>query len=118
MTPQGVVGVEDKEQGLLGKLRPLRAVLILGAFIAILGKPEVGTPVAHSGWEMVSTLLIPVLAPLIFMLLMLDALMSRVWLSEAEGRERERLRLIVRVDIVVGLLLLVYWVPFFVALGR
>lgn len=108
----------DKEQGFLGQIRPLRAVLILGAIIAILGKPEVGTPVAYSGWDMVSTLLIPVLAPLIFMLLMLDALMSRVWMSEAEGEEKKRLRMIVRVDVVVGLLLLVYWLPFFIALGR
>jgi hypothetical protein len=109
--------VADKEQGFLGQLRPLRAALILGAIIVILGKPEAGTPVAYSGWEMVSTLLIPVLAPLIFMLLMLDALMSRVWMSEAEGKERKRLRLVVRVDVIVGLLLLVYWLPFFIALG-
>jgi len=52
------------------------------------------------------------------MLLMLDALMSRVWMSEAEGEERKRLRLVVRVDVIVGLLLLVYWIPFFIALGR
>jgi hypothetical protein len=110
--------VTDKQQGFLGQLRPLRAVLILGAIIAILGKPEAGTPVVYSGWEMVSTLLIPVFAPLIFMLLMLDALMSRVWMSEAEGEERKRLRLVVRVDVIVGLLLLVYWIPFFIALGR
>jgi hypothetical protein len=110
--------VADKGQGFLGQLRPLRAALILGAIIVILGKPEAGTPVAYSGWEMISTLLIPVLAPLIFMLLMLDALMSRVWMSEAEGEEWKRLRLVVRVDVIVGLLLLVYWLPFFIALGR
>lgn len=108
----------EKTQGFLGQLRPLRAALILAAIVVMLVKPETGMPVAYSGWEMVSTLLIPVLAPLIFMLLMLDALMSRVWMSEAEGEERNRLRLIVRVDVIVGLLLLVYWLPFFIALGR
>ncbi len=108
----------EKGQGLLGQLRPLRAVLILAAIIAILGRPEVGEPVVYSGWGLVNTLLIPVLAPLVFMLLMLDALMSRVWMSEAEGEEKKRLWLVVRVDIIVGLLLLVYWLPFFIALGR
>ena len=108
----------EKVQGLLGQLRPLRAVLILAAIIAILGRPEIGEPVVYSGWGMVKTLLIPVLAPLIFMLLMLDALMSRVWMSEAAGEEKKRLRLVVRVDVIVGLLLLVYWLPFFIALGR
>lgn len=107
-----------QEQGFLGQLRPLRAVLVLGAIIAILGKPAAGTPVAYAGWEMVSSLLIPVLAPLIFMLLMLDALMSRVWMSEAEGDEWKRLRLVFRVDMVVGLALLAYWLPYFIALGR
>lgn len=108
----------EKVQGLLGQLRPLRAVLILAAIIAILARPEIGEPVVYSGWGMVKTLLIPVLAPLIFMLLMLDALMSRVWMSEAAGEEKKRLRLVVRVDVIVGLLLLVYWLPFFIALGR
>ena len=108
----------DKQQGFLGQLRPLRAALILCAIITILGKPEAGAEVAYHGWGMVSTLLMPVFAPLIFMLLMLDALMSRVWLSEAEGEERKRLRLVMRVDLIVGLLLLVYWIPFFIALGR
>ena len=109
---------ETTEQGILGQLRPLRAVLILGAIITILGKPAAGTPVAYAGWEMVSSLLIPVLAPLIFMLLMLDALMSRVWMSEAEGVEWKRLRLVFRVDLIVGLVLLAYWLPYFIALGR
>ena len=66
---------------------------------------------------MVNTLLIPVLAPLIFMLLMLDALMSRVWMSEAAGDEKKRFQFIVRVDVIVGLLLLIYWLPFFIALS-
>ena len=107
-----------QEQGILGQLRPLRAVLILGAIITILGKPVAGIPVAYTGWEMVSSLLLPVLAPLIFMLLMLDALMSRVWMSEAEGDEWKRLRLVFRVDMIVGLVLLAYWLPYFSALGR
>ena len=107
----------DKVQGFLGQLRPLRAVLILAAIIAILGRPDIGEPVVYSGWGMVNTLLIPVLAPLIFMLLMLDALMSRVWMSEAEGDEKKRFQLIVRVDVIVGLLLLLYWLPFFIALS-
>lgn len=108
----------EKGQGLLEQLRPLRVVLILAAIVAILGKPEIGEPVVYSGWGVITTLLIPVLAPLIFMLLMLDALMSRVWMSEAEGEEKNRLRLVVRVDLIVGLLLLVYWLPFFFAFGR
>lgn len=114
----GEPGVATQEQGILGQLRPLRAALILGAIITILAKPDVGAPVAYAGWEMVRTLLIPVMAPLFFMLLMLDALMSRVWMSEAEGDEWKRLRLAFRVDMIVGLVLLAYWLPYFISLGR
>lgn len=106
------------QQGILSQLRPLRVLLILAAIITMLGKPAVGTPVAYTGWEMVSTLLLPVLAPLFFMLLMLDALMSRVWMSEAQGAEWKRLRLVFRVDLIVGLVLLLYWLPYFIALSR
>jgi len=49
---------------------------------------------------------------------MLDALMSRVWMSEAEGDEWKRLRLVFRVDLIVGLVLLAYWLPYFISLGR
>ena len=62
--------------------------------------------------------ILPVLAPMVFMVLMLDALMSRVWMSEAEGPEWKRLRLVLRVDLIVGLVLLAYWLPYFIALGR
>jgi len=80
-------------------------------------RPEIGTPVAYSGWPMVSTLLMPILAPLFFMLLMLDALMSRVWMSEAQGMEYKRLRFVFRVDLLAAVLLLVFWLPFFSTLG-
>lgn len=108
----------EKGQGLLAQLRPLRVVLILAGIVAILGRPEIGEPVVYSGWGVVTTLLIPVLAPILFMLLLLDALMSRVWMSEAQGEEKSRLRLVMRVDLIVGLLMLLSWLPFFIALSR
>lgn len=107
----------EKGQGFLEQLRPLRVVLLLAAIVAMLGRPDIGEPMVYSGWGLFNTLLIPVLAPLIFLLLMLDALMSRVWMSEADGKEKRRLRLVVRTDLIVGLLLLLSWLPFFIALG-
>jgi len=105
-------------RGLLHRLRPLRVALILGALITILLRPEAGTELSYEGWIMVRTLLAPVLAPLFFMLLMLDALMTRVWLSGAGEEERLRLRLVVRADLLTGLLLLLVWLPFFIQLGN
>ncbi len=109
---------EPRSPGLLYRLRPLRVALILAALITILLRPEAGAELSYQGWAMVRTLLMPVLAPLFFMLLMLDALMTRVWLSGAGEEERLRLRLVVRADLLTGLLLLLVWLPFFIQLGR
>lgn len=106
-----------QSSNILKQLKPLRVVLILGALITLVLKPDIGTPVDYEGWGMVSTLLIPVLAPLFFMVLMLDALMSRVWMSEAQGEERKRLRMVVWIDLVIGVLMLIFWLPLFIDLA-
>ena len=109
--------MEKSKFHFLIQLRPLRVALLLCVLFAIVIRPEIGTPMAYSGWPFVTTLLMPVLAPLFFMLLLLDALMSRVWMSEARGEERKRLRLVVNMDLLAALLLLVFWLPFFFTLG-
>jgi hypothetical protein len=108
--------MKEQDQNIFRKLRPLRIVLLLCVLVVMILRPEVGTPVAYEGIEIVNSLLAPVLAPIFFMLLLLDALMSRVWMSEAEGAEWDRLRLIVRIDLVMAVLLLIVWVPFFMAI--
>ena len=99
------------------QLHPMRMALYLVAISSILLRPEIGSELEFEGWAVASSLIAPVLAPIFFMLLMLDALMTRVWLSEAEGAEANRLRTINRIDLVLGLLLLAFWIPFFVSLG-
>lgn len=108
--------MKPRSGNLFHDLRPLRVVLVLGAVVTMILRPEIGTPVAYEGWAMARTLLAPVLAPLFFMVLMLDALMSRVWMSEVQGAERDRLRLVVRADLVTAILLLLVWLPYFIAL--
>ncbi|MDZ7662146.1 hypothetical protein [Thiohalophilus sp.] len=98
------------------QLKPLRVVLILGALLTIVLQPERGASPEYHGWEMVSTLLVPVLAPLFFMLMMLDALMASLWHSQTSGEEQLRYRRIRNTDLVVGGLLLLSWLPYFIAL--
>lgn len=109
--------MKEQTGNLFVNLRPLRIVLLLGAITTMILRPEIGTPVAYEGWAIVRTLLAPVLAPLFFMVLMLDALMSRVWMSEAEGRERARLQMVVRVELIAAALLLIVWLPFFFSIS-
>jgi hypothetical protein len=67
---------------------------------------------------MITTLIIPVLAPIFFMLLLLDSLMSSIWLTQTTGEERQRYRLNIIVNLSVVALLLYFWLPFIAALGK
>lgn len=108
--------VAEKFKILLGHLKPLRMMLALLAILVVLFAPTPGTRVVYEGWAMIQTLLLPTLAPLIFMVLLLDALMGRVWLVDAQGTEKAKFKTIIRVNLFLALLILLVWIPFFIKL--
>lgn len=65
---------------------------------------------------MVTTLLAPVVAPLALMVLLLDALMARVFLTDAENGARKRWKRIILIDLIGAALLLLRWLPYYAAL--
>jgi hypothetical protein len=98
------------------RLGPLRVVLLLCVALILVLTPAPGTQAIYGGWGLVRTVLVPVLAPLLFMVLLLDALMARVFMSDAEGDARRRLRAIVLLDLVVAGVLVLVWIPYYMAL--
>lgn len=100
------------------QLGAMRIVLALLTVAVIVLAPKAGTRAIAEGWAIVPTLLVPVFAPLIFMLLMLDALMAGIFMAEKSGPERARYRNIMRFNLVLGVLLVLYWLPYFLALGK
>jgi hypothetical protein len=100
---------------LLARLGVLRLGMILLALATVVLAPSMGMPMETSGWGLVRTVLAPVLAPIMFMLLLLDALMSRVFMIDQTGVARGRLRHIVILDLVLAAGLLAYWLPYFLA---
>jgi len=106
----------DGVRGLIQDLGFLRVALVVMALLVMAGAPKPGTPAILEGWGMWKTLLTPTLAPILFMVLMLDALMGRVLLGSAQGHERARYRRIVTVNLVSGIALLLWWLPYFLAL--
>jgi hypothetical protein len=96
----------------------LRGLLAVTACLFILFSVRPGTPAVYDSWQIVPTVLLPVLAPLIFMLLLLDALMGRVMMVDQRGTERERLRTVVIVNLVLAFTLLAFWTPYYLALGK
>jgi hypothetical protein len=77
--------------------------------------PSAGMPMETAGWGLVRTVLAPVLAPIMFMLLLLDAMMSRIFMADQAGTGRERLRRIVLLDLALAVGLFAYWLPYFLA---
>jgi hypothetical protein len=98
---------------LLVDMKPLRIMLNGFAIILIALRPEVGAAFSYEGWSLVTTVLCPVLAPIIFMLLMLDSLMSKVFMVDKPADERARLSRVLRVNLIIGVALLLYWLPYF-----
>jgi len=96
----------------------MRVVLGLLAIAVLVSAPKPKTEAVFSGWEMWSTLIVPTLAPIIFMVLMLDALMSRVKMTSVQGEEYARYRRFVIYNLALGIILAVYWTPYYLALGR
>jgi hypothetical protein len=101
---------------LLRELGVLRVALVLMALAVMIGAPKPGTAPVLEGWGLWSTLLTPTLAPILFMVLMLDALMGRVMMTDTEGDVRARFRRIVTVNLVTGIALFLWWMPYFAAL--
>ncbi|MDH5407662.1 MAG: hypothetical protein OEZ33_10630 [Gammaproteobacteria bacterium] len=100
------------KQYLLG-LGPLRWMLHSGGLVIILFRPAPGTEVAFEGAAVFQTLLLPTLAPIVFMVLMLDALMTRILLNDKDEAEQIRMRRALRTDLAIGIALLLLWYPYF-----
>lgn len=98
------------------ELGPLRLGLLLLALLVVVLAPEPGAPAILDGGKLLSTLIAPALAPILFMVLMLDALMGRVLLGSARGAERARYRRIVATNLVAGIFLFLWWTPYFARL--
>lgn len=98
----------------LGVLRWSLAIL---ALMCIVFMPPAGTTPIYAGWELFRTVLVPVIAPMVLAVLLLDALMARIFMSELEGSARQRYRRIITVDLVVAVTLVLFSLPFYLAIN-
>lgn len=94
----------------------LRLLLLLAAVIIAALAPEPGTEAARHGWEMISTLVAPSMAPLVFMVLLFDFMMCRIRMSD--GKDYAKFRMISYVELTAVILFLLIWLPFFLAIGK
>ncbi len=99
------------------KVGVLRALLALLAVAAVIGSRFTGDRAVYSGPEMIPTLIVPAVAPIVFFVLLLDMLMGSVFMIDKSGAERARFRFIVGADLVLAAAVLLSWLPYFVSLN-
>lgn len=97
-----------------GVLRLMLATLVLVLAGLSLYAPG---PIEYEGWKVIPTLIAPVIAPIVFMGVLLDLLMARVWMIEAEPPVRRRLNLVTILDLVLLAILLFSWWDYFLKLA-
>jgi len=100
----------------LSDLRPLRVGLYSIALVFCFFYPGAGTPTVYEGIGVLSTLIIPSLVPLVFMVLLLDSLMNRVWMGDNEGEVRKRYKTRMITGLLITLIVLIVWTPFYIAI--
>lgn len=102
---------------MLKELGVLRLTLLATVAILIILVPAPGTEAARSGWEMIPTLVVPAMTPIVFMLLLFDFMMCRIRMSDNDENIRRKFRIIGYIELAAAVLLLIVWLPFFLAIG-
>ena len=103
-------------KSVLYDLRPMRVALLLMVLVSIIFKPAPGTEIVYEGWDVFSTLLLPVFSPILLMLLWLDSLIAKLWSTQTEGEEQKRYKMILRINLISSLIFIIVWFPYFQAL--
>ncbi len=103
---------------LLYSLGFLRICLILLGIIDVFLSPTPGTSAAKEGIEIIPTLVAPAAAPIIIMVILFDALMSKIRSSDAQGEESQKYRHIMWTELAVVAFMIIGWLPYFLAIGK
>lgn len=97
--------------------RQVGVLRIAVAFLIVASLPLVFlTGGEDEGWRIVFTHVIPVLVLLIMWALPFDMLMARVFMSERQGKARDRYKAVLVFDSILLVGLGLFWGPFFLSI--
>ncbi|HEB57644.1 MAG TPA: hypothetical protein ENJ01_00290 [Gammaproteobacteria bacterium] len=103
--------------GFLIRLGPMRVALLCMALTVAVLIPLPGTVLGESGFDVFRGIIIPTLAPIMFMVLMLDVLMSAVQKADTQDEVvRARYRMIIRTHLITATIMVLASLPFFINL--
>lgn len=95
----------------------LRIKLYTLALIVIVFTPVAGTPADYQWPGIVESVVLPALAPIVFMVILFDTVMSKVVASGADDEQRIRANNICFTGLGLGLIILFRWLPYLLTLG-
>ena len=70
----------------------------------------------HSLFALSARLIAPVMAPMLIVLILLDIIMSRVKAADAPDQTGDIYRLISRIEVLLIIVMLIFWIPYFIFL--
>jgi len=94
----------------------LRLSLMAFVLIDMLARPLPGTTPDYESSHAMVQMMMAALAPILFMLLLLDAIMTLVYMSSMAAERKPTYRLILVTNLVVAVIFFIYWLPYFRAL--
>ena len=103
---------------ILSELGVLRLLLTLLVLLVVVLRPLAEGEVSYNGWRMITTLIVPAVVPLVLAGVLLDILMSSVFMVDKTGVERKRFKMIIVVHLGSVALLLIAWVSYFASIGE
>lgn len=91
----------------------LRLSLLAFVLIDMLARPAPGTTPDYETSHAMIQMMVAALAPILFMLLLLDAIMTLVYMSSMPVERKPTYRLILVSNLVVAIIFFLYWLPYF-----
>jgi len=96
----------------VGELRIFLFFVTLGSLFTIPFTNSDGV-VRMDGWGFAPDVLVPVVSFLLVFILLLDMLMSRVFMIEADDEKRKKFKSIFLLELVLVVSLISFWTPYF-----
>lgn len=94
----------------------LRLSLVTLVLIDMLARPMPGTTPDYESPHAVVVMIVSALAPILFMLLLLDAIMTLVYMTSMPAERKRTYRLILFANLALAIIFFIYWLPYFRAL--
>ena len=93
----------------------LRVMMLIATLLSLSAIPFTNTDVRMEGLGLLPDVLVPVVSFILLFILLLDMLMSRVFMIEADTEKRKKFNQIFLLELLQIVLIISLWSPYFIA---